>query len=103
MFRDTGSCKRFKQVGRRRVTFCRYGFPHLAVDCTTLGTMTECEKERGKGKPGQFYKLARSYKERWVNAYNPTLLLLWQVCTFTTFIPILCSTRNVGMACTSST
>jgi hypothetical protein len=52
---------------------CRYGFPREASEKTTLNSISDYTASRKK-----MYTLKRSYTERFVNDYNPLILLIWE-------------------------
>ena len=66
-------CKRTKKHGARYITKCKFGFPRVATDTTTLNNVEDCLKAKAK-----IYCLPRTTEETRVNDYNPLLLMLWK-------------------------
>lgn len=76
--RCTSSCQRLVFNKGKKSLICRYGFPRPVQSKITLNTIEATLKSRQKGRsPIKLYNLARTYEERFINDYNPILLLLW--------------------------
>jgi len=52
---------------------CRYGFPRDPCQKTTLNSVKDYTSNNKK-----IYNLKRTENERYVNDYNPVILLLWE-------------------------
>ena len=66
-------CKRRRKFGGRFITQCRFNFPRLASESTTLNNVEESLKSRRR-----IYLLCRNEMEVRINDYNPVLLKHWQ-------------------------
>ena len=58
--------------------YCRYGFPRAVQDHPVLNGLEKTVKESAKGRGvAKLYGLRRTELERYVNDYNPAILLAW--------------------------
>eukprot|EP00116_Pleurobrachia_bachei_P000345 sb/3460607/ len=77
------SCRSYclKKVGNSKgkcVRMCRFGYPHHPIDCLLLRDVLTSIVGRATHKfKKRLYDLPRTTEERYINAYNPILLLLW--------------------------
>jgi len=78
----TKYCKRKKKVQGTYITRCKFAFPRIEAEETSVNPVEESLKGRNK-----IYTLSRSAAEIRVNDYNPLLLLLWQANMDIQFIP----------------
>ena len=81
--RCTGSCQRFvfSKKTKQKAIICRYGFPMPVQPYASLNTLIDSLKSvySKHNKLVKIYSLARTYEERYINPYNPYLLLLWEI------------------------
>ena len=74
--RCTTSCPRLVSSKGKKSIICRYGFPIQSKP--SLNSVLNTIKSRKKGhRPTKLYNLARTFEERYINDYNPQLLILW--------------------------
>lgn len=74
------SCQRIVFGGnKKKYIICRYGFPKPVQSQATLNSIHDTLRSRQRGQRCiKLYNLARTYEERWINDYNPVILLLWE-------------------------
>lgn len=73
------SCKRLVTSSNKKSIICRYGFPRPVSRETTLNPIEKVLKSRQRGKnPLKIYNLKRTQYERYINDYNPIILLIWR-------------------------
>jgi hypothetical protein len=77
--RCTKSCQRLRRgKGKKLTTYCRYGFPRAVTPTAVLNGLAETVRESAKGRGvKKLYALRRTEEERFVNDYNPVVLLGW--------------------------
>lgn len=68
-----GTCKRYMNVGRKTIPFCRFGFPRQMTNTTKLN-LENRPYSHLPGMRGKLYNIQRSEHEIYINDYNPPIL-----------------------------